>query len=583
MAFLPLCEAFAAQLSRADYENCQAQDETAFRTAIADITARALNNETKTIDYQSAVAIEWRRLNMDALIDSRVDQAVTDVRDETSWARLLQSLASQEQAQNLATAVAERVYQSDDMRKAIEDLAAGVGRDLGRRIELASELASTPALDCLKAFVGQRYGQMVAGAVTSDADSDLRLSTTAAGPEVGAGTILKNSTSGITGATILIIRRQLANMARRIGQRIAGSVLSRLVSVVAGGVGVVLIAKDVWDLRHGVLPIIADEMKSQSMKEKVRAEIARSISGHLNEHVAEIARATADQIVSVWQKFRRAHNQALALAEKNDPFRNFLDSVPPSNLAKLDEVIALVLEKNGEPGVLQRLNNGTLNAAVNLPPQALVIARETRSVDDAIRWNAVAGSDLDAVVRYGLHQKARPNDFSSAALKRLLALDDRLSVIRLAALAPPAREALYELDKGELIRLSRALSEAELSTLAAYMTGLTAAARSRFLTALGQDPQRITPVKSPSTREAILSSLDQDAAVEMMLRPGSGGFEQIQNDFVLGWQGRIEPRLLLAKHPIVLAFGVLLGILALLMLRRLFRPRGGTPTEQANA
>ena len=33
--------------------------------------------------------------------------------------------------------------------------------------------------------------------------------------------------------------------------------LGRLVSVVAGGVGLVLIAKDIWDFRHGVLPIIA--------------------------------------------------------------------------------------------------------------------------------------------------------------------------------------------------------------------------------------------------------------------------------------------------------------------------------------
>ena len=60
-----------------------------------------------------------------------------------------------------------------------------------------------------------------------------------------------------TAWAILLVRRQLANMAARIGQRLAGSILARLVSVVAGGIGLVLIAKDIWELRNGVLPIIA--------------------------------------------------------------------------------------------------------------------------------------------------------------------------------------------------------------------------------------------------------------------------------------------------------------------------------------
>ena len=37
-----------------------------------------------------------------------------------------------------------------------------------------------------------------------------------------------------------------------------------------------LIAKDIWDFRYGVLPIIATEMKSADTKEKVRAELARN-------------------------------------------------------------------------------------------------------------------------------------------------------------------------------------------------------------------------------------------------------------------------------------------------------------------
>lgn len=569
--------AAAAALSRADYEACQARDETAFRTAITQITSEALRRETQTIDYASSVAIEWRRLNLDALIDNRVDEAVAAVRDETSWGRLLQSLASQEQAQKLATAVAKRVYQSADMRKAIESLVAGVGRDVGARIELASQDATGPALDCLKAFVGPRYGSMISNAVTMDADDDLQITSQSGGPDVGAGAVLKNSTSGITGATLLIVRRQMANMARRIGQRIAGSVLSRLVSVVAGGVGVVLIAKDVWDLRHGVLPIIAEQMKSIESKDQVRAEIAKSISRHINDHLDQIARGAADQVVAIWQAFRRAHNQALDLAERKPKFRAFLDDVRPERLAHLDEVVALLLEREGEAGVVERLNNGTLETAVErLPDEALTIARETRSIEDAIGWHAVAGTEIPAVLKYELHKRALPKAFSQASLRRLLELDDRLAIVRLAGLETGARDTLFDLESTELKRLARALTDKDLAVLASYLTGLKQATRSQVLAAVSEDPARIIPLKSAGVRDAVLASSDQKAAIDMLLRDGMGSLEQIKGDFVMAFEGLIAPRLILAKHPLVLGILALGLLFVLLLFRRLVRPRGKT-------
>ncbi len=579
LAFGPMASVRAAPLTRTDYEACQARDETNFRNAIDAITANALRHELKTVDYDGVVAIEWRQLKLDALIDRRVDQAVSAVRDENSWGSLLQSLASQEQAQKLATAVAERVYQSDDMRKAIEALAVGVGREVGGRIELASQDATAPALDCLKAFIGPRYGTMISGAVTTDAGAGLEMSSKNAGPNIGAGAVLRNSTSGITGVTLLIVRRQMANMARRIGQRIAGSVLSRLVSVVAGGVGLVLIAKDVWDLRHGVLPIIADEMKSKDTKDKVRAEVSRTISSHINDHLGEISRGTADQIVALWRKFKSAHSKALDLAERKPGFRGFLDNLKPDQLAQMDEVVSLVLENEGEPGVLKRLGDGTLETAVKrLPAEALTVARETRSVEEALRWNAIAGDQLFSVLKYELHQRAKPESFSQTSLRQLLALEDRLAIVRLAGLEKSARDTLFDMDALELKRLARSLTGSELATLASYLTGLKATSRKQVLAAVGENPARIIPLKSAAVRDALLASADQQAAINMLLRDGSGTVSEIRNDFQLAWDGRIAPRLILAKHPLVLALIAFGLFVVLLIFRRLVRPRGG-PAE----
>jgi hypothetical protein len=313
LAPLSRLPAFAGETAAVDYQACQAGDDQAFKLAIEQVTITALTGGLKGVDYDAAVGAEWQRLGIDAIIDKRVDVAVEEVRSETSFGGLIKSLADQEKAQELATAVAERVYKSGAMQSAIEALATGVGTEVGKRIEVATQDAAGPALECLKTFLGPRYGSAVAAAVTGTAGQEFNVDANKGSAEVTPGAVLKQSGQGITGAAILLMRRQLANMAARIGQRVVGSVLARLVSVVAGGVGLVLLAKDIWDLRNGVLPIVADEMKSRETKQKVREELAKSLNEEIGRHVEDIGAKAAGRVIEVWQEFRRAHAKALQI------------------------------------------------------------------------------------------------------------------------------------------------------------------------------------------------------------------------------------------------------------------------------
>lgn len=565
----------SSELLRADYEACQTQDEEAFRAAIEKITVDALNRGLTSVDYSAVVADQWRRGGMDEIVDTRVDIAVAEVRDKTSWGSLIQSLAYQEKAKELATAVAEHVYRSDAMKAAIETLAAGVSIEVGQQIEFASRDAAGPALKCLRAFLGPRYGSMVASTVIGDAGAQFGVSTATGGAEVTAGSVLRESGAGLTGAAILLVRRQLANLARNIGQRLVGSILSRLVSVVAGGVGLVLIAKDVWDLRYGVLPIIADEMKSPATKEKVREELAKTIAEQIGTHVDLIGRQSAQKVVEVWHDFRSAHAKALDLAERDDDFRNFLDAVQPEKLARLDEVVALILAAEGEPAVLRRLENGTLREAVNkLPEDAMRIARETRSLETAMKWSAIAGNDIDQVTSYGIYKTASPDDFTPNTLRRVLEVSDRIAVERLSQIDKAARSALFDLETAELKGLARSLNANELANLASYLTGLNPAAREQVLREVAKSPGKMQFLASERIRNAVVSSRDQSAAVEMMLRAGTSfDLPVVVEDFKLAFNGAVSPVLLVDKHPIalgVLAVGVLM---LLLILRRMFTPR----------
>lgn len=582
VAVFPLGSAAdAAQMSREDYEACQTSDEATFRKAVEVIIAKALADNVATVDFTALVSDHWRDGNIDQIVDDRVDLAVAEVRDETSWGNLIKSLGSKDKAQELATAVAERVYRSEAMKAALERLAIGVARDIGRRLELATSDAASPALSCLEAYLGPRYGKAVASFVTSDDKTGLTAAGDTGAATVTGGDVLQQSTGGITGVAILVLRRQMANLARRLGQRLVGTVLSRLVSTAAGGVGLVLIAKDIWDLRHGVLPIIADEMKSPSTKQKVREELATALSEQIREHVNEIAVSSSEQVVGIWQTFRRAHAKVLELAETNEGFKAYLNSLAVKQLPRLDAVVALILAEEGTPGVIRRLDNGTLNQAVmHMPPAAMEIAGADRSLETGLKWQAVAGDRIDAVVANEIYRRAKPDDFSSATLTRLLALNDRLAISRLAGVSRSARDALFELDRSDLTKLARSLSENELGSLAGYLSGLQQAPRERVLKAVATEPGTLQLIAPVRIRDAVVASHDQMAAVNMMLRP-QGVLDPVAayEDMVLAWQGRVKPQLVWEKHPVAVVMLGFVALFVLLVLRRLFNPHRPTPKD----
>ena len=69
-------------MTRAEYEACQARDENGFRAAIETITRRGLQSGLANIDYKGLVADQWRRGNIDDIIDREVDRAIAEVREE---------------------------------------------------------------------------------------------------------------------------------------------------------------------------------------------------------------------------------------------------------------------------------------------------------------------------------------------------------------------------------------------------------------------------------------------------------------------------------------------------------------------
>lgn len=581
VAQLPLAPLFASRalaqaapnqvLTRTEYEACQSTDEAAFKSAIEKLTLKGLNVGLASVDYRALVGTEWRKSNMGDVIDKQVDASVSEVSDENGYWAKASSLWNSDKSKELANTVAERVFKSESIKKSLEALAGGVGMSLGKRIEQASSDTAEPAMQCLQAFLGPRYGTTIARIVSQDAGKEFRIDPNKSQGSVSAGQVLTEHAGGVAGAIILIVRRQLVNMAERVGARIVGSVLARLVGTIAGGIGAVLIAKDIWDFRNGVLPIIASEMKSQDTKDKIQDELASSMKEQIGENLKDIAAKTADRVVDVWRDFRRAHAKVLELSDKNSDFKKFLENLKPEALPRLDEIVALLLGTEGEAGIIRRLGDGSLNTAVNLmSPAAFEIARERKSIETALAWSALAGPRLPLIVEGEIYKRSKPESFTAASLNQLLDVGDKVAIQKLASLDPPVRATLFEAAAAELKNLGRALTEPELAALARYLTGLDKSASGRVLRAVAQTPSRMQLLAQEGVRDGILASKDQGAAVGMMLAADSGLPDPylIVQHAQLVLDGKVAPRLMWEKHP---AISVSLGVLVVVVLSMLKR------------
>lgn len=563
-------------MTRIEYEACQAQTDEAFRLAIEKLTNKGLETGLANLDYGDLIREAWRRQNLDDVVDKLVDRAAEEVRAEASWGQLIGSLWTKEKAQALAISVAERVYKSDDMKRALEGLAVDIGTTLGKRIEAATVATSEPAIECLQVFLGPRYGRTIARVVSSDAGKEFAVDSSTGQGGASPGAVLSQNTGGITGAIILLMRRQLANLASRIGARIVGSVLSRLVSVAAGGVGVVLIALDIWSLRNGVLPIIATEMKSKDTKSKVQEELAKEVREQISENLREISTQTANRVLEIWLDFKKTNAKILSLSEKDPAFRAFIDSTKPDMLGRVTEAVSLISSLEGDDATLKRLADGSLAKLVNAwASTTFEIAREVKSIATAEKWLAVAGNDTSRIVELSLHKVAKPDAFTQASLARLLSLGDPLAIKRLATIDDRGRNAILDLGAKDARELARALDDKQLGVLGSYVPTLSGASSARLLRAVSTSPQQMALLGKPQVRDGILSSKDQNAALGMMLASTSTPNPLTMLAHVrLVTDGQVAPILLWEKHPGVVSGLALALLLTLLMFKRLlFRPK----------
>lgn len=559
-------------------EECRQLDDENIREAIRSITENRLSAELSGLNYAALVQRQWRETNMDRRIDERIDASIRSVRAETDWFDRAYSTISREQAEEFAVAVAEKTYNSEAFRNAMTSLTTAIGEDIGTRLEDAAQQASNPAIACMRLALEARYGSAVSESFVQQTEQTLAVASETGTPGISTGDLVFEGRDAIGGLLLVMSRRLIARMVAQMGRRLAGAIATRIVSSFTGVIGLALIVKDLIDAGQGVFPLIEERMKSDESKQLIKTEIAESISSFVNENIESISRETAATMFSIWEAFQERYDLLLSLADKNTAFEDFLRQRQPSELARLGELAQLIVEQENEPAVFDYLEDGTLQTALDtLSLDGVEIARQTRSLQTAIAWSELAGDRIDDVLRFNVYSRLRPEQISRPELERLLNVDDQRAVYRLAALPSTARERLLALPGAKVRDLAGQLQENELLALARYQTELPDTASKALLDTVANDPARMEKLARSGLQDAILSSENEDAAVDMLLNPG-GYFSLfgMVNNFGKVRAGQVQPRVFLEAYTWTLGVAAAAMFIFIILIARLIRGRRTT-------
>jgi len=553
-------------------DECRALSDADVRDRIRELASTNLKAELTSIDYSGLVDKYWAKDDIGARIDREVDTAIAAVRADSSWIDRAYSTVSKSKASRYATAIADKAYNSEGFKAAIQELAEGVAKDAGAQIEKSTAKVSNPIIACVQTALQSRYGGAIAQVFAQESQKNLDTKAGQPAVKIQASDLVLNNAGSISGIVLVVTRRVIAQIVESIGSRIAGVVASRIVSSVAGLLGLALIAKDVYDSGEGVFPIVAERMKSDETKALIKAEIGKTIQADITQQVGAIAQETADRIYAVWLDFKQKYNRLLSLSEKSPVFAEFLKDRRLDQLSKLGQIVDILYGSEGETRVLERAADGSLNKALlDLNDAGMTIAEEKKSIPEALRWTSVAGQDLPRVVDLGVYRWLSPDGLSHETLEKLLSLNDKIALARIANLGPVARELIISLPSDQMRDLARRLSDNQLAAFAELERRLEPIAAKRLLREVTETPSLMRELESEPLRQAIFDSRDQLAALNMVIHDDASLFSygRIIKDAELVRDGAVGYRVFWERYWPTLAIAGFVLLVLLSWIRRL--------------
>lgn len=497
------------------YGDCSRIDSSQLRSEIEAHVLAVLQNEVTPIDIDAIVERAWIAVGMDAAIDFEVARATDSVRTSEDYLNRLLSGWWGEKAEEYAERIANDAFGSPGFRLKLEELSAAVGAEVARQTEAQFAQAASAALLCLQAYVGEQYSDTFFDLFAREVQQEtqaLQLNPLAT-PSVSSLTGHRLALAGVgTIVATQLIFRLSQKLGEKLAQRVAGRIVGRIlgragssfIPIAGWVVGIGMIVYDLWEGSEGALPQIQEGLQGEEVKFKIRQEIADAVRDDLPEQAPLIALETASSLIEQWQGFCGAYEYVCQVAEENVNFRRLLQEVTLDELESVAGLVSFYMRQLGRAELDRALADGSLSLLLTLPNVTFTILSETHSTAETLAWAMLAGEELGSVADWGMHRRAKPDEFTAATFAALLALGDD-GVQKMLALPPQKRAVLLDLDGEMLARLVAEQPVGDLDWLAGYLLFSGQSAPSVVQETAQPDTQALAVVAAPTVQPDALA------------------------------------------------------------------------------
>lgn len=488
---LPAAEA-EAQDSPPTYTifECEEVEEELLLSDLIRITRSVLEREQSGLDLAAIVEKNWNELGLDSVVDNAVDEATKRVREERGKLDRILSGWSKEKAAEFAGAIANQAFDSPEFRAAMDRLSSAIVDDLTVEIHLMTVKSASSALLCVQEFIGARFSDVMSD-VLEDSTKAWLESLELGNIEGESGPVVLEDSKlsiAVIGAIVrtkiarAIARRGAQGMLGRVVTRVLGRAASTVVPVAGWVIGGSFIIYDVYQAWEGSLPQIRDDLKDESVKETIRAEIVSVVDQELANSMPGISQSVTVEIYRRWSSFLQDFEHVLRLAENNEDFRLLLEDVTPDQVDKLSELVEVTVDLLGMDWLNRLIGTGDFKLIFDLPRTSFTILRDTSDPGLVLRWAQVADVRIVGVVETELYKYTSPEMVGGReTLEKILALGNTSLIKDLMEKGIEEREALLGLPTRQAKWMLTELPRPQFDWSFSYLLELPSASRIRLM------------------------------------------------------------------------------------------------------
>jgi hypothetical protein len=536
--------------SSPSFDSCQTIQPVELRSQLTHEVQRAFAEKTD-FNLDTKVSEQWELLKVDTMFDRAVADAVAAVRSDTTLIDKFASSWSGEKAKELASSILVKAMADQELQRLLTQLSEDVTGQIASQISTATLESSEHSVACLRSFIGKQYGAVFVDRFNTDNSRQLsRVSEEISDDSpfeldksdkkiilVGSGVI------GVGGFAIRQIARKvmgevekciMANMAKRILGRLGSTAIPFIGEVIGGG----LLIYDLSMSFDGSFDAIQAQFQSPETKSLLKSEVSKAVSEGSGKDLSEIPVGIANDLYTKWLNFQKDYTETLAIANEIPELKQLVEQ-PGSDLERTAQLVRLSLDSMGKFELIAAIQGGSFGKALTLPLVIDQIIEQTGSIETAVLWSDLADDRLADVARLKLPKVLSLDGLSSLLLGDLLALNDDITIQKLAASKPDVIQQLLEISPSNLVKLAQSVSKEQLAGFAVYLANLERQEANELVGFLNGTPGSIRNaevithiVKSRNIHRAILlfqaDTAGEVGPLQFLRHPLTGIFGEIK-------------------------------------------------------